>query len=41
MHDILASVRLNRLSSHENDNWKKSLALPAKDVRPQTEVITL
>ncbi|KAF1800340.1 P-loop containing nucleoside triphosphate hydrolase protein [Mucor lusitanicus] len=26
--------------SHENDNWKKSLALPQKDMRPQTEDVT-
>ncbi|KAI7888372.1 ATP-dependent RNA helicase DHH1 [Mucor mucedo] len=26
--------------SHENDNWKKSLSLPEKDTRPQTEDVT-
>ncbi|ORY06446.1 DEAD-domain-containing protein [Basidiobolus meristosporus CBS 931.73] len=26
--------------SHDNDNWKKSLALPPKDNRPQTEDVT-
>ncbi|CAO3626148.1 unnamed protein product [Mucor hiemalis] len=26
--------------SHENDNWKKNLALPQKDLRPQTEDVT-
>ncbi|RUS17471.1 P-loop containing nucleoside triphosphate hydrolase protein, partial [Endogone sp. FLAS-F59071] len=25
---------------HENDNWKKNLALPPKDSRPQTEDVT-
>ncbi|RCH77843.1 DExD/H-box ATP-dependent RNA helicase dhh1 [Rhizopus stolonifer] len=27
-------------SSHENDNWKKTLSLPKKDTRPQTEDVT-
>ncbi|CAO3623811.1 unnamed protein product [Mucor hiemalis] len=27
-------------SSHENDNWKKTLALRPKDARPQTEDVT-
>ncbi|OBZ89928.1 ATP-dependent RNA helicase DHH1 [Choanephora cucurbitarum] len=26
--------------SHENDNWKKTLNLPKKDTRPQTEDVT-
>jgi hypothetical protein len=26
------------LRSHENDDWKKTMTLPAKDTRPQTEV---
>ncbi|ORX99239.1 DEAD-domain-containing protein [Basidiobolus meristosporus CBS 931.73] len=26
--------------SHDNDNWKKTLALPPKDSRPQTEDVT-
>ncbi|KAI9300591.1 P-loop containing nucleoside triphosphate hydrolase protein [Cunninghamella echinulata] len=30
----------NQQLSHENDNWKKNLVLPAKDSRPQTEDVT-
>ncbi|CAO3610694.1 unnamed protein product [Mucor fragilis] len=37
---IYTTMSLNNNLSHENDNWKKSLALPAKDVRPQTEDVT-
>ncbi|KAG0166250.1 DExD/H-box ATP-dependent RNA helicase dhh1 [Apophysomyces sp. BC1034] len=40
-HDRDNVKQLTRFSdSHENDNWKKSIILPAKDNRPQTEDVT-
>ncbi|KAI8338279.1 ATP-dependent RNA helicase DHH1 [Chlamydoabsidia padenii] len=30
----------NQQLSHENDDWKKNMTLPAKDTRPQTEDVT-
>ncbi|KAI8342063.1 ATP-dependent RNA helicase DHH1 [Chlamydoabsidia padenii] len=30
----------NQQLSHENDNWKKTMNLPPKDTRPQTEDVT-
>ncbi|CAO3596715.1 unnamed protein product [Absidia cylindrospora] len=36
----MAAPYNNQQLSHENDNWKKTMSLPPKDTRPQTEDVT-